>query len=86
MYIVQSLTNCLIEIMHCDKLKQVNVEQLSGNAAGNINNVGGFGGMGTPMSEVNTKRKCIYIEGGHDILEENPIRVKDLFAKFLKKR
>lgn len=50
-YVVQSLTNCLVDITHCDKLLSVNMDYQKG-----IRN-----------SDNDPKRKPIYIEGGHNV-------------------
>lgn len=70
MYIVHSLTNCLIDISHADKIEKVESESYKGMA----------------QTEVNLKRKVIYVEGGHNLFKDNPTRIQDLLHKFFLKR
>ena len=55
MYVVQSLTNCLIDITHCDKLMKLNLDFQKG----------------LRLNEDDVKRKAIYVEGGHNIFVVN---------------
>lgn len=55
MYVVQSLTNCLVDVTHCDKLMKVNRDL---NRAEQI-------------SDANLKRKAIYIQKGHNVILVN---------------
>jgi hypothetical protein len=70
MYIIHSLTNCLIDISHADKIEKVEV--------------GGAKGIALPESSL--KRKIIYVEGGHNIFDDNLDRMQDLLNKFALKR
>lgn len=70
MYIVHSLTNCLVDVSHADKIEKVESESYKGMA----------------QTEVNLKRKIIYVEGGHNLFKDNSARMLDLLNKFLLKR
>lgn len=70
MYVVHSLTNCLVDIAHADKIEKVDLISHTGIAA----------------QEVNLKRKIIYVEGGHSIFRDNPARMADLLNKFVLKK
>lgn len=70
MYVVHSLTNCLVDIAHADKIEKVDLISHAGIAA----------------QEVNLKRKIIYIEGGHNIFRDNAVRMADLLNKFVLKK
>lgn len=70
MYIVHSLTNCLIEMSHVDKIEQVESESYKD----------------VSQPEANLKRKVIYVEGGHNLFKDNPSRLLDLLNKFTLKR
>lgn len=70
MYIVHSLTNCLVDISHADKIENVDIG----------------GHKGIALTEGLLKRKVIYVEGGHSVLEDNPVRMTELMHKFVAKR
>lgn len=70
MYIIHSLTNCLIDINHADQIEKVDI----------------IGHSGIVPQEANLKRKIIYVEGGHNIFEDNPQRMSDLLNKFVLKK
>jgi hypothetical protein len=70
MYIIHSLTNCLIDVSHADKIEKAEAE----------------GYKGITQGEANLKRKIIYVEGGHNLFQDNLERLQDLLNKFSLKR
>ena len=70
MYVVHSLTNCLVDVSHADKIEKVE----------------SVGYKGISQKEINLKRKIIYVEGGHNLFHDNPQRMLDLLHKFILKR
>lgn len=70
MYIVHSLTNCLIDVSHADRFEKVDTSNQKG----------------ITVSENNLKRKVIYVPGGHDVFFDNPERMNDLLNKFILKK
>jgi len=70
MYVVHSLTNCLVDIAHADKIEKVDL----------------IGHAGIAAQEANLKRKVIYVEGGHSVFRDNPERMADLLNKFVLKK
>lgn len=70
MYVIHSLTNCLVDVSHADSIEKIE----------------SVGYKGISQKEINLKRKIIYVEGGHNLFNDNPQRMLDLLHKFLLKR